>query len=48
MTRDADFQAVLLKAKSHGKETVVIGSEPLSVALKNTADHIIMVKNVGG
>lgn len=47
MTRDADFQSVLLKAKSHGKETVVIGSDPLSVALKNTADHIIMIKNLG-
>jgi uncharacterized protein (TIGR00288 family) len=44
MTRDADFQSVLLKAKAHGKETIVIGSDPFSVALKNTADHIIMVK----
>jgi len=47
MTRDADFQSVLLKAKSHGKETIVVGSDPLSVALKNTADHIIMIKNLG-
>jgi uncharacterized protein (TIGR00288 family) len=48
MTRDADFQSVLLKAKSHGKGTIVIGSDPLSVALKNTADHVIMVKSRGG
>jgi len=48
MTRDADFQSVLLKAKSHGKETVVIGSDPFSVALKNTADHIIMIRSLGG
>lgn len=48
MTRDADFQSVLLKAKSYGKETIVIGSEPFSVALKNTADHIIMIKSLSG
>jgi len=48
MTRDADFQYVLLKAKSHGKGTIIVGSDPLSVALKNTADHVIMVKSFGG
>lgn len=47
MTRDADFQSVLLKAKKHGKETIVIGSEPFSAALKNTADHVLMIKSFG-
>ena len=45
MTRDADFQPVITKAKKHGKETVVIGSEPFAAALKNTADHVILLKN---
>jgi uncharacterized protein (TIGR00288 family) len=44
MTRDADFQAVLLKAKAHGKATIVVGSEPFAAALRNTADHVLMVK----
>ena len=44
MTRDGDFQSVLLKAKKYGKETIIIGSEPLSSALKNTADHTIKIE----
>jgi len=44
MTRDADFQPVVIKAKEHGKKTVVIGSEPFAAALKNTADHVILLK----
>ena len=41
---DADFQPVLQKAKSEGKETIVLGVEPgFSTALKNTADVVIMV-----
>lgn len=44
MTRDADFQMVLSKAKKHGKTTVVIGSEPFAAALKNTADYVIIIK----
>ena len=43
MTRDADFQTVLLKAKKRGKETIVIGSEPFASALKNTADTVIIL-----
>ncbi len=43
MSRDADYQPVLLKAKAKGKETIVIGIEPgFSAALKNTADVVIM------
>ncbi len=41
MTRDSDFQRVLLKAKEKGKGTVVVGSEPIAAALKNTADEVI-------
>ncbi|MFH0987121.1 MAG: TIGR00288 family NYN domain-containing protein [Candidatus Micrarchaeota archaeon] len=44
MTRDSDFQTVLTKAKKYGKETIVVGSEPFAVALKNTADHVIIIK----
>ncbi len=44
MTRDADYQPVILKAKARGKETIVIGVEPgFSSALKNTADVVIMI-----
>ncbi len=47
MTRDADFQPVLMKAKARGKETVVVGVEPgFSTALKNTADEVIMVETM--
>ena len=45
MTRDGDFQSILLKAKKYGKETIVIGSEPLSASLRNTADHVIMINS---
>ncbi|MBI4214882.1 TIGR00288 family NYN domain-containing protein [archaeon] len=44
MTRDSDFQAVLLKAKKYGKETIVIGAEPVGAALKNTADAVIILE----
>lgn len=43
MTRDADFQPVLLRAKSHGKETAVIAAEPCAAALRNASDHMIML-----
>ncbi|MFA5381999.1 MAG: TIGR00288 family NYN domain-containing protein [Candidatus Micrarchaeia archaeon] len=47
MTRDTDFRPVLVKAKEHGKETIVIGGEPgFSIALKNTADVIIKMDNL--
>ena len=42
MTRDSDFHPVINKAKEHGKETIVVGSEPIAAALKNTADHILV------
>lgn len=41
-TRDADFLPILIKAKEHGKETIVIGADPgFSVALQNAADYVI-------
>lgn len=47
MTRDADFQPVVRKAKEHGKGTIVIGIEPgFSNALKNTADYIISLSEM--
>ncbi|MCD6591299.1 MAG: TIGR00288 family NYN domain-containing protein [Candidatus Aenigmarchaeota archaeon] len=46
MTRDADFRPVLIKAKELGKETIVVGAEPgFSVALRNTADHVILLES---
>jgi len=46
ITRDADFKPVLLKAMEHGKETIIFGAEPgLSVALKNSADYVIVLQN---
>jgi len=45
MSRDTDFIPVLNKIKEHGKNNIIIGVEPgFSVALKNTADQLIMVK----
>ncbi len=43
MTRDSDFQRVLLKAKEKGKDTIVIGADSMAAALENTADHTIKV-----
>ncbi len=49
MTRDADFQPVLQKAKLKGKETIVLGVEPgFSTALRNTADKVIMIGRIDG
>ena len=45
MSRDTDFIPLLNKIKEYGKGTLVVGVEPgFSVALKNTADTLIMVK----
>ena len=45
MSRDTDFIPVLNKVKEHGKKNIVVGVEPgFSVALKNTADQLIMIK----
>ena len=47
MTRDSDFQLVVSKAKKHGKETIVVGSEPFAAALKNTADIVLIIDKQG-
>ena len=45
MSRDTDFIPVLNKVKEHGKNSLVVGVEPgFSVALKNSADTVLMVK----
>ena len=42
VSRDSDFKPLLSKAKAHGKETIVVGTEPdFSTALRNTADIVI-------
>jgi uncharacterized protein (TIGR00288 family) len=43
MTRDGDFQSILLKAKKYGKDTIVVGSEPFSASLRNTADFMLTI-----
>ncbi|MET1124680.1 MAG: TIGR00288 family NYN domain-containing protein [Archaeoglobaceae archaeon] len=48
VTRDADFKAVLMKAKEMGKETIIVGAEPgFSAALKNSADMTIVLNEFG-
>jgi len=44
VTRDSDFLPVIIKAKRYGRETIVIlGEEASAAALKNTADHVIIL-----
>ena len=43
-TRDADFLALLQKAKEKGKVTVLLAVEPgLAASLKHAADHVEML-----
>ena len=45
VTRDSDFLPALIKAKRAGKETIVMLCEEMSAAaLKNTADHLVILK----
>ena len=45
MTRDTDYRPVLVKAKYHGKKTMIIATDiAFSAALKNTADILIILK----
>lgn len=42
VSRDSDYKPVLTKAKEHGKEAIVVGTEPdFSTALRNSADLVI-------
>ncbi|MEW6294918.1 MAG: TIGR00288 family NYN domain-containing protein [Candidatus Diapherotrites archaeon] len=44
VTRDSDFLPAVVKAKSHGKDTIVVLAEEASAAaLKNTADYVIVL-----
>ncbi len=45
MTRDTDYRPVLIKAREHGKKSIIIATDvAFSAALKNTADHVIIIK----
>ncbi len=46
MTRDTDYRPVLIKARERGKKTIIIATDvAFSAALKNTADHVIILKS---
>ena len=46
VSRDANMKPLLIKAKEHGKETIIFGAEPgFSVALKNSADYVIVLRD---
>ena len=48
MTRDTDYRPLLIKAKAHGKKTIIVATDvSFSAALKNTADKIIIFKGPG-
>lgn len=45
VSRDSDFKPVVMKAKAHGKHTIVVGTEPdFSSALRNSADVVINLR----
>lgn len=46
VSRDSDFKPLLSKAKAHGKETIVVGTEPdFSTAMQNTADQVVNLRD---
>lgn len=48
MTRDTDYRPVLVKAKAHGKKTMIIASDvAFSSALRNTADKLVIFRERG-
>lgn len=48
MTRDTDYVPVLVKARAHGKKTMIIATDvAFSSALRNTADKLIIFRNKG-
>lgn len=48
VTRDSDFLPAIVKAKRNGKDTIVVVAEESSaVALKNNADHVIVLSKGG-
>lgn len=45
VTRDADFLPAIVKAKSHGKDTIVVLADEASAAsLKNNADYVVIIR----
>jgi uncharacterized protein (TIGR00288 family) len=49
MTRDIDYRPVLVKAKAHGKGTIIIATDvAFSAALRNTADKVLIFRGTGG
>ncbi len=48
MTRDTDYRPVLIKAREHGKKTMIIATDvAFSAALRNTADKILIFRPKG-
>ncbi len=48
MTRDTDYRPVLVKARAHGKKTMIIASDvAFSSALRNTADKLLIFRGRG-
>ncbi len=48
MTRDTDFTPVLRKAKKYSRNAIIVATDSaFSVALKNTADAVIIMKPAG-
>lgn len=46
MTRDTDYRPVLVKARAHGKKTMIIASDiAFSSALRNTADKLLIFRD---
>jgi len=48
MTRDTDYRPVLIKARAHGKKTMIIATDvAFSSALRNTADKLLIFRSEG-
>lgn len=48
MTRDTDYRPVLIKAREHGKKTIIIATDvAFSAALRNTANRLLIFKGPG-
>ena len=49
VTRDSDFLPAIVKAKRYGKDTIVVlADEAAAAALKNNADHVIILQKPSG
>lgn len=44
MTRDTDYRPILVKARAHGKKSMILATDiAFSAALKNTADMVLLI-----